>query len=471
MRPTAVVSSFSALLAFHAITPAGFAQSAEMPRWERWMTSGQDKTLPLRPKAEKGDAKAQFALGFLYLFGDSYSQLEANQVEGMLWIRKSAAQGDAHAQDLMGCLLYQGRILQEDKAEAVKWFRLAAEQGDAYAQSNLGYCYYKGEGVAKDSFEAARWFRLAASKGEVKAQQHLGRILEAGEGVPKDHSEAAKWFFNLALQKEEADRYFPSEDPPGRAASSGSNEVQPASSWLKAAEDGDTRAQYELGRCHDNGVGVASDPREAMKWYRRSAQGGYAPAQFILGYFHEWAREVQYDHDEVVKWYGKAADQGYAKAQYNLGCYYGRGEVEVGKAVPGQDSFVWSKIGIPKNPVEALKWYRKAAENGHPQAQYLMGRGYHTGKGVPKDQTEAFKWWRKAAEQGHATSQFNLGVMFFRGRGTSQDFSEAARWFKVRSMQKEVRVFFCGTGKPSPRLMVDGIQTPLVPLRDILEVR
>lgn len=470
MRHTFVLRVISTLIALCSITLDGFAQAGRVPISELRISSGEAKTKPLRPKAETGDAKAQFDLGFLYLYGDFYSHLDADRDQGLFWIRKSASQGYAQAQDLMGCLLYRGGILPQDKAEAVKWFRKAAEQGDPYAQSNLGYCYLKGEGVSKDPIEAVRLFRLAAAKGEVKAQRHLGFILEAGEGVPKDYLEAAKWFFNLALQKEKDDRYHPEVDHPDRPRFSGSDKVPSASSWLKAAEGGDARAQYELGRCHENGEGVASDRGEALKWYRRSAQRGYAPAQFVLGYLHDGRHQLEYDHDEVVSWYGKAADQGYAKAQYNLGYYYGHGQDELGRFVPNGPT-VWSKIGVPKDPTEALKWYRKAAGNGHAQAQYVIGKVYYSGEGVAKDQVEAFKWWRKAAENGHARSTFNVGVMCFLGRGTDKDFADAAKWFHARAMQERTDVFICHHGMPSPRPMVDGIQAPLVPLRDIPEVR
>ena len=469
MRTTPFVQAFLVLIVFVSFASKAFPQVRQDAGVGFSLLTRNEKTEFHRQKAEQGDAQAQFALGFLYLYGDFYSHLGADQAEGLLWIRKSAAQGYAQAQDLMGCLLYQGRILAQDKAESVRWFRKAADQGDVYAQSNLGYCYYKGEGVTKDSVEAVRWLRLAAAKGEAKAQRHLGCILEAGDGVPKNYSEAAKWFFNLALLKETTERYFPTEEGPEHAGFSPSNQVPPASSWLKAAEGGDALAQYELGRCHEAGEGSEPDLGEAIKWYRRSAQGGYAPAQFLLGYFHQGGHRLMYDHDEVVRWYGKAADQGYAKAQYNLGHYYCRGKTEVGRVVSDQ-LVVWSVIGVPKNLVEAVKWYRKAAENGHAQAQYVLGKSYHAGEGVPKDQVEAFKWWRKAAEQGHATSRFNVGVMCFLGDGTPQDFSEAARWFHVRSVQ-ELRMFICRHGMPSPRPMVDGIQEALVPPKDVTGVR
>jgi uncharacterized protein len=45
---------------------------------------------------------------------------------------------------------------------------------------------------------------------------------------------------------------------------------------------------------------------------------------------------------------------------------------------------------------------------------------YATGEGVPKDDAEAVKWFRKAAEQGHAKAQFNLGAMYDNGQRCSR---------------------------------------------------
>ena len=48
---------------------------------------------------------------------------------------------------------------------------------------------------------------------------------------------------------------------------------------------------------------------------------------------------------------------------------------------------------------------------------------------MPKDYKEAVKWYRKAADQEDATAQFNLGAMYYYGRGVEQDFVEAHKWF------------------------------------------
>jgi clan AA aspartic protease (TIGR02281 family) len=54
---------------------------------------------------------------------------------------------------------------------------------------------------------------------------------------------------------------------------------------------------------------------------------------------------------------------------------------------------------------EAVKWFRKAAEQGNAWGQGALGMMYHYGHGVPQDYAEAEKWLRRAAEQGHAEAQ------------------------------------------------------------------
>jgi TPR repeat protein len=49
-----------------------------------------------------------------------------------------------------------------------------------------------------------------------------------------------------------------------------------------------------------------------------------------------------------------------------------------------------------------------AADQGYPLAQQLLGQLYENGIGVEKDEKEAVKWYRKAANQGLAVSQHNL---------------------------------------------------------------
>jgi uncharacterized protein len=80
---------------------------------------------------------------------------------------------------------------------------------------------------------------------------------------------------------------------------------------------------------------------------------------------------------------------------------------------------------------DAVKWFRKAAEQGTSWGQFNLGVSYGRGQGVPQDFTEAMKWFLMAAAQGEAKSQYNLGGMFEKGLGVAADDVEAYKWFHL----------------------------------------
>jgi hypothetical protein len=50
---------------------------------------------------------------------------------------------------------------------------------------------------------------------------------------------------------------------------------------------------------------------------------------------------------------------------------------------------------------EAVRWYRKSAEQGYPQAQYDLGWMYYYGHGVPQDRVQANGLFQQAATHGN----------------------------------------------------------------------
>ena len=91
---------------------------------------------------------------------------------------------------------------------------------------------------------------------------------------------------------------------------------------------------------------------------------------------------------------------------------------------------------------EAVRRFRKKAEQGHRLSQFNMGVAYEHGKGVAKDNKKAARWHRKSAEQGFAPSQRNLGVMYYYGRGVAQDDGEAVRWLRKAAEQGDADAQF-----------------------------
>ena len=74
-----------------------------------------------------------------------------------------------------------------------------------------------------------------------------------------------------------------------------------------------------------------------------------------------------------------------------------------------------------------------AAAYGNPCAQARLGYAYtHAQGGLAKDHAAALKWYKKAAEQGHAISMNNIGTLFaIGGHGVTQNVATAAEWFRM----------------------------------------
>ena len=63
--------------------------------------------------------------------------------------------------------------VSKDKTEAARWYRKSAEQGNVHAQFILGTMYDRGEGLHQDDAEAMKWYRKAAEQGHASAQSRL----------------------------------------------------------------------------------------------------------------------------------------------------------------------------------------------------------------------------------------------------------------------------------------------------------
>ena len=77
-------------------------------------------------------------------------------------------------------------------------------------------------------------------------------------------------------------------------------------------------------------------------------------AQYYVGYMYELGQGVEQDHEAAVKWFRRAAEQGVPQAQYRLAKSYKHGQ------------------GVGADPSYAYAWYSVAAASSHAQAQQAM---------------------------------------------------------------------------------------------------
>ena len=181
--------------------------------------------------------------------------------------------------------------------------------------------------------------------------------------------------------------------------------------WKAAAEAGQAQAQFDLGLLYAQGRGVPRDLTLAMSWYRKAADQGNAEAEFALGQMYSRGWGVPRDEADALRWLQMAMD-------------------------PASDGppTDWSRVegyGVQQDQAQAAFWYEKAAQQGHPEAQYNLGRLYATGQGVPHDEEQAVRWVRAAASQGYAPAQARFGMRYANGRGIEQNHRLAYFWLTL----------------------------------------
>jgi len=159
-------------------------------------------TLILQQKAQGGDAVAQLNLGIDYCTGSDIFGTEVlkDSAAGTKWIQKSADQGNAKAEDILGTSYQNGEDVPQDYNLAAYWFQKSAEQGNASAQYSLGEMYYNGDGIEKDQVEGVKWYLKSAQQGESSAELNLGIAYYLGNGVIKDEVEGYAWSLCAAAQ-------------------------------------------------------------------------------------------------------------------------------------------------------------------------------------------------------------------------------------------------------------------------------
>ena len=90
----------------------------------------------------------------------------------------------------------------------------------------------------------------------------------------------------------------------------------------ETAEHGDAEAQYKVGKCYFEGIGVDEDKTEAFEWFMKAAEQGHSAAQYMVGecYFKNLVTIDENENRgwETFRWFFKAAKQGYTKAIFRI---------------------------------------------------------------------------------------------------------------------------------------------------------
>ncbi len=196
------------------------------------------------------------------------------------------------------------------------------------------------------------------------------------------------------------------------------NEQKAIAYFKKSYETGYPVAGYDVAASLPDGSPEQDEIRNHAKdniLELANEEDVFAQASAAWGYREGYGTAV--DHVEAVKWVRKAAEQGLAGAQNELGLMYKNGR------------------GVDQSYEKAAEWVQKAAEQGYAGAQYNLGLMYDNGRGVDQSYEKAVEWYLKAAEQGLASAQNNLGVMYNNGTGVERSFEKAVEWVQKAAEQ------------------------------------
>lgn len=133
----------------------------------------------------------------------------------------------------------------------------------------------------------------------------------------------------------------------------------------------------------------SGDYATAVKLWRPLAIKGDADAQFNLAQAYRFGRSVPLDMKAAEDWYRRAASQGHLQAEDNLG-------------------LIMFQNGDRQN---AMPLIRRSANRGDPRAQYVLGTALFNGDFAEKDWVTAYALMTRASATGLARASSSLAQM------------------------------------------------------------
>lgn len=371
----------------------------------------------MEPWSKKGFAKASALLcrinRIAYDMVKEGEKKEEFRQKILLYLERGAKQGDSNATFQLGKIYEFPEILNitTDMKKALYYYELASEKEYGPALNNLGCLYHYGKGVMRDFAKAKDLYHRAAVAGEPRGYLSLAYVYMWGKGVPIDLY-AAEEYLHMAKTMTEEKKFIAESE-------NNKTEVRRYADILTDAEKCRNYLESEkrsLAYRNEDG----KEKENILRNLTGAAQNGDGRAQFELGLYYNDRK----DYASAREWFLKAAEKGFSGAVVNLGFQYYHGK------------------GIPKDFEKAYQHFDRAEKmNGNKTAMLMLGKMYEKGEYVKQNFEEAAKWYEKAANQGEASAAGCLAIFYEEGRdGIKQNYEKAALFYQ---QGVEAGLMFC----------------------------
>lgn len=305
-----------------------------------------------------------------------------------------ASSSEVEAAYKCGEYLYKGIGTAVNKAEAAKYLKVAAKHQVTNAQIMLGDLYFKGEGVEKSVEKALGLYKLAALKDNPAAMWNVGLIyIDGADGVRKDLQRGLYW---MAMASEKGMKQNFKEKL--NEEKGGENDGWKGSDFFKYVKGmtclygndkkvdealdifGELEKQgMELGTtmkalCYADKDWKKANEKKSVKLLVKASEENEPSACYELAIRYEKGNGVKADKDKALSLVQKAADKDYAQAICHLGMLYYEGKM------------------VDKNITKAIEYFLKAMQEGYlsQKAATILSQCYSQGLGgLKKDQNKA----------------------------------------------------------------------------------
>lgn len=200
-----------------------------------------------------------------------------------LWLLEEAAeQGNSVAYYELGNYYYERVETESDLVHVFSYYKKAALAGVADAMNNLADMYLNGEGTVVNEAEAFAWFKKAGALGVAEAKFTLGMMYEQGLGISVDLHAAFSYY-------------------------------------EQSAQEGYEEAQYRIGMIYFDGLLQKPQKAEwAFQWFMKAAEQHQLDAIFNVAYCYEHGQGVEQDFSKAILYYKKASLLGDNEARWRL---------------------------------------------------------------------------------------------------------------------------------------------------------
>ena len=186
-----------------------------------------------------------------------------------------------------------------------------------------------------------------------------------------------------------------------------------------AARRGDPHAQTLLGIMYEKGLGVRPNPVRALEWFRAAANRGDSTGCALVGRAYADGRGVPSDDTQALAWFNRSAQNELREfVRQPIGFAGGtEGALEFAEQGNPLAQIAVAKMyltgyGVEQNDTEAVRWLSTGTAAGSIGAELLLALMLQEGRGgLPQDTGEAMRLYRKAAEQIAQLTESSVGMV------------------------------------------------------------